>query len=173
MKNIVYYGPFNERVTAELSNEGLGFVSLQNPGSLQYRSALDAIQRFPSFNGYLFIHDDFLVDINSLFSWNLSTLWRSEYTKVVLPDFNDESIKKGWWWDDDVGLPAVMNVLSHSNYIYDAIVSCIGGNDTYYIGAASSDFLVGYFCVPLIVRCPLMFRRILVIIVYLLVTSVI
>jgi hypothetical protein len=145
MKHIVYFGPFNDALLSRLVSHDITSFYRADPsgpeGTLQYRSAIDAIKRYPSFSGYVFIQDDFLIDINSLRSWNLSVLWESSgHGKIVIPDFQNVSSPKDWWWPHYSGLSAVLNVLKHSSQMYDDLVSCTGSNDTWIAGGFSSNF---------------------------------
>ncbi len=145
MKHIVYYGPFGDALISRLASHSIISHYRADPsgpeGTLQYRSTIDAIKRYPTFSGYLFIQDDFHIDINSLRSWNLSVFWESSgHGKTVIPDFQNVSSPKNWWWPRYSGLRAVLSVLSHSRQMYDDLVRCTGSNDTWITGGFSSDF---------------------------------
>lgn len=82
----------------------------QEKGYFAYRVVLDAIQRFPGYNGYLFLMDDLLIN-----PWNLKTkdknkVWLTalggrDLRLVALNVMN--SLRTDWWFGNErVGLKA-------------------------------------------------------------------
>ena len=146
MQHIVYYGPFHEELRFRLGSQGIASVHRRDPpngieGMFQYRSALDAMKKFPYFDGYLFLQDDFHIDINSVRSWNLSNLWKSsDHYSTIIPNFQNLTAPKDWWWAHSSGYEAVLKILKNSNQIYSDIVRCTGSNDTWTISKGDLAF---------------------------------
>jgi len=148
MKNIVYYGPFEKKFISDMKNRGIQCIfrsdyDVKPEGTLGYRALIDAMYRFSDFDGYLFRHDDFYINVIEMSKWNLSMIW-STSGHFLFPIKNFDDISKGtnWWWSNPrAGYTAVKNILEGNVTINKILTECTGRNDTWYIGGTISDFL--------------------------------
>jgi len=74
--NMVFFssgdkGTFNEDITTKYKD----YVQVQYPGLFSYISMAGAIERFPNYEGYLFIQDDLLLNFWNMKSLNFSKIW--------------------------------------------------------------------------------------------------
>mmetsp|Transcript_7389 Transcript_7389/g.11019 ORF Transcript_7389/g.11019 Transcript_7389/m.11019 type:complete len:337 (-) Transcript_7389:77-1087(-) len=147
-KHIVYYGPFNKDLVSEMKNRGIICIfrsdyDVKPEGTLGYRALMDAMHRFSHFDGYLFRHDDFYVNLVAMSRWNLSMIW-STSGNFLYPIENFTDISKGtnWWWKHPrAGYTAVKNILEGNETIGKILTDCTGRNDTWFVGGATSDFV--------------------------------
>lgn len=137
MKNTVYYGPFDQQSIIEMNLMGLQAVSrsdyeVKPEGTLAYRAALDAINRFPNFDGYLFKHDDIQINVTAMSLWNTSSLWANDYLMYPIKNFSHPQDGVEWWFDHPrSGLKAIMSSLQGSKDFADKLVACTGSNATW------------------------------------------
>jgi hypothetical protein len=157
MKHIVYYGPFKDSLLVNMTQHGLQGIyrsdlPLAPEGILQQKAAIDAMRRFPDYDGYLFRQDDFHLDIKAMSSWNLSSIWMSNGYKL------DPVSGEAWWPNPKYGYNAALKVLNHSDSIRDTIFKNTGDKNMWWQGYFRCDFfyipriavpsfvaIVGYF----------------------------
>jgi hypothetical protein len=138
MKNMVYYGPFDKQFIMEMNERGLQAVSrsdyeIKPEGTLAYRSLLDAMNRFPHFDGYFFKHDDLHINVTAMSSWNTTSMWASSgFFSYKIRNFNHPEDGLDWWFHHSrAGLNAVVNSLQGSKEFADQLTACTGSNDTW------------------------------------------
>ena len=137
MKNVVYYGPFDKQFVRDMNEKSLKAVSRSDyevapEGTLAYRAALDAINRFPHFDGYLFKHDDLHINVTAMSSWNISSVWASKSFLYPIKNFTHPEDGAEWWFNHPrAGLNAIMNSLEGNNEFADKLTACTGSNDTW------------------------------------------
>ena len=139
MKNRVYYGPFDKQFITAMNERGLQAVSrsdfeIKPEGTLAYRAVLDAMNRFPHFDGYLFKHDDIHVNITAMSAWNTSSIWASSaFSLYKIENFTHPQDGVGWMWFQHprAGFNAIMNSLEGSKDFADQLTACTGSNDSW------------------------------------------
>lgn len=153
MKNMVYYGPFDKQFIMEMNERGLQAVSrsdyeIKPEGTLAYRSLLDAMNRFPHFDGYFFKHDDLHINVTAMSSWNTTSMWASSaFFSYKIRNFNHPEDGLDWWFPHSrSGLNAVVNSLQGSKEFADQLTACTGSNDTWPAVPAEVIYNVMQYC---------------------------
>lgn len=139
--HIVFYGP-TEHPEVQLCEHHEGWFS--------YKGIADAMQKYPGFAGYLWIHDDLIIN-----PWNLTRFDTNKVWNLTLEpkDLNlGMNAVQGWhWWQKAVGYPAIKKVYDELEPKYKKILEhnlgehmiAMGYGDMVYIPARCvQDFTV-------------------------------
>ena len=131
-------------------NQGVDVLSCEETdelGYFAYGSITEAMLMYPQYQGYLYAHDDMALNITALMSFNLSSFWITDYDTgnfFIPPAVNLETSwtyrNHSWpWFNMNVGIDALQNVLVKYPIIHDGMLKCTGSDKIWFIG--QSDFL--------------------------------
>jgi hypothetical protein len=105
--NIVFYGPKKDP-QVELCEHHEGWYS--------YQAISDAMQKFPGYQGYLFVHDDCFINF-----WNFS---RFDKEKIWIVEGGWFSSNQPWgWWNKPCGIAAYKKVYNDLDYHYKLLLT--------------------------------------------------
>lgn len=105
--NIVFYGP-----TKSPENNDVICCEEIKDWTVAYMAVVDAIKRFPSYHGYLFVMDDMLLNFWNLTKRDKNKVWFKDIDMYLAIDTSCETIKFPWpWWQQKCGLGACINAL--------------------------------------------------------------
>ena len=104
-ENIVFYGPKKHSGVHHFEH---------NKGYFSYLCIADAIKRYPNFDGYLFLHDDCILNAWKLKNIDTSRIWFCEMPYIfgnkgdVIDLTRGENAFPEWsWWKTEWGWKAV------------------------------------------------------------------
>lgn len=136
-KNIVFYGPEGHEHVHECRHQ---------EGYYSYITIADAMMRYPTMDGYLFLMDDCILNAWLLKECDTSTIWFSDISSFRDTRGTPISLKEGvqaypTWvhWDKPWGYSAIQRAFDEMNAHDKSILEQNWGSDT--IVAAYSDLL--------------------------------
>lgn len=104
-KHIVFYGPY-ERPDVYFYPHQYGYFS--------YMCISDAMQKYPGFDGYLFLHDDCILNAWKIQDLDSSKIWFPLYGLLTTEEGQGIDLQleahavPGWyWWQTSMGCPAM------------------------------------------------------------------
>lgn len=98
--NIVFYGPQYHN-DVEYCDHYMGWFS--------YKAIARAMQKFQGYAGYLYIHDDLIINPKNLERFDKNNIWLNPYRKLDMTREMD-AINDWPWWQHAVGYPAMKQV---------------------------------------------------------------
>jgi hypothetical protein len=143
-RHIVIYGSWNRRTVEGLRRDGVPiFSSNWIAGTTAYRSMLMALNSFSKydFQGFLWLHDDMVLNLRNMHSMDLSKPWIVEPTgnPLVIEPWDKRNYT--WYWlNGEVGIDAMQNILEARPDIKEKIRSCTGSEHSWWIGQGQADF---------------------------------
>jgi hypothetical protein len=97
--NIVFYGPQNNP-QVELSTHTKGYFS--------YKVFRQAMQKFPDYKGYFFVHDDCVINPWNFTRFDQSKIW---LTELRVAELTPHGVPKWHWWPTHMGYTAIKKAL--------------------------------------------------------------
>lgn len=98
--HIVFYGPEHHN-DVEFCDHYEGWFS--------YKAIAQAMQKYPGYAGYLYIHDDLIINPNNFERFDKNNIWIDPFTKVNL-ELGLDAVKHWPWWPRTVGYSAIKKV---------------------------------------------------------------
>jgi hypothetical protein len=98
--HIIFYGPQASN-DVEYSDHFMGWFS--------YKIIAHAMQKYPQYSGYLYIHDDLIINPKNFERFDKSKFWINPPKKVNL-DLGMDAVHDWPWWQHQVGYPAMKQV---------------------------------------------------------------
>lgn len=135
-KGIISFNTYNDECIPDPNVDGFSLKGRY--GCLAYNATLDAMRKYPDFNGYLFAHDDIAINISNLITYDKSKVWLASTVYSSIPVL-DESANATWWFRTVYGIHAI-KLLYQSHYgIKQRMESCIDQNLTFHTSTGMSD----------------------------------
>jgi len=119
-----------------------------------YKSLVQIVQKYPNFAGYLFVHDDCVINPWNFARFNKSKIWSCapQGPAKLAPD----GIKNWNWWDMPIGYQAIKNVYDKLNAQHKTILIKNCGENAVMWGYADIVYLPSRFNKDIIELCSLM-----------------
>jgi hypothetical protein len=99
--HIVFYGPANHPDVNQISH---------HRGFFAYMAIADAMERYPKFAGYFYIHDDVVIHPWNLRRYDRSKIWCQDTSCFEVINAAKVLAGTSWgWWKTKWGYPAIVN----------------------------------------------------------------
>jgi hypothetical protein len=150
--NQIIFAPINEKKLVHLKKKlahklnALDIISsLDDPrGLFAYKSALTSMIAYPNFDGYLFAHDDIVMNVSMLSSLNRTSVWFSKRLDLRIEDFrgswHHRNHSEWHWLNEPWGLDAMNEIVIHEMDVVKELRKCMGSEYKWARDGATSDF---------------------------------
>ncbi len=134
-------------VISSFGQEENDHLDVGGQGYTAYTSLIHAMKQFPDFQGYLFTHDDMVMNITQLKALNLESVWVSDWPgeAVKFQVFSEEQWKlrnyKWPWLNVKGGISALDEIYNHYPQMKEFITSCSKSSTHRIVYTGQSDFI--------------------------------
>lgn len=143
--HIVFYGPTKHK-DVELCDHHNGWFS--------YKGIADAMEKFPGFAGYLWIHDDLIINPWNLGRFDVNKVWKTTAAPLDLK-LGLQAITGWTWWPLDVGYSAIQKVYDELDPKYKNNLVANRGEHKVAFGYSDIVYIPSSYVHDFIILCQL------------------